>query len=92
MLREALITSDSPALAKLLRSYADSSRKAAVVEKRLPAAPGKRPTGESSYAITVSVSAERPEPYVVSVPIAKDDLDLAHATVPAGLHVVAWKR
>ena len=26
------------------------------------------------------------------VPVADDDLDLAHATVRAGLHLVAWRR
>ena len=95
VMREALITCDSIELAKLLRSYADSTRRATVVEKRLPAAPGKKATGESAYSISVSVSPSLParaQSYTVSVPIAKDDLDIAHATVPAGLQIVAWKR
>jgi hypothetical protein len=29
---------------------------------------------------------------LLEVPIAKDDLDLAAAKVPAGLHAKAWKR
>jgi hypothetical protein len=29
---------------------------------------------------------------LLEVPIVKDDLDLAAATVPAGLHVKAWTR
>jgi hypothetical protein len=32
------------------------------------------------------------EQTLLEVPIAKDDLDLAATTVPAGLHVKAWKR
>jgi hypothetical protein len=95
VLREALITCDSVELATLLRSYADSTHRATVVEKRLPAAPGKKAPVDPAYSIAVSVSPSdpsRPESYTVTVPIAKDDLDLAHATMPAGLHIVAWKR
>jgi hypothetical protein len=32
-----------------------------------------------------------PAEYTISIPIARDDLDLAHASVPAGLHIAAWK-
>jgi hypothetical protein len=95
VMREALITCDNRDLAKLLRSYADSMRKATVVEKRLLPAAGKKATGESAYSIAVTISPSFPSPpatYTVSVPITKDDLDIAHATASAGLHVVAWKR
>jgi hypothetical protein len=32
-----------------------------------------------------------PAEYTISIPIARDDLDLAHASVAAGLHIAAWK-
>jgi hypothetical protein len=92
---EALITCDNRELAQLLRSYADATRKATLVEHRLPSVPGKKTTGESAHSITVSMSPSYPSPptnYTVSVPIAKDDLDLAHATASASLHIAAWKR
>jgi hypothetical protein len=95
VMREALITCDNRELATLLRSYADSTRKATAVEKRLPPAPGKKATGESSYSIAVSVSPSfpsAPATYNVTVPITKDDLDIAHATMSPGLRIVAWKR
>ena len=27
-----------------------------------------------------------------SIPLVKDDLDVAHAQVPAGMHIAAWRR
>jgi hypothetical protein len=95
VIREAMITCDQRELAQLLRSYADSTRKATLVEHPILAAPGKKATGESSHSITFSVSPNFPSPpatYTVSIPIAKDDLDVAHATASAGLHVALWKR
>jgi hypothetical protein len=81
VIREALITCDNRNLATLLRSYADSTRKAIVNEK--------------PYSITVTVSptlASPPASYTVTIPIAKDDLDFAHATTAPALHIAPWKR
>ncbi len=73
VVREALITCDSPKLARLLRSYADTTRKLTV---------------DANNRITLSISPS----HTASVPIAKDDLDVARATTSAGLHLTAWKR
>ena len=88
VIREALITCDNGDLATLLRSYADSTHKAIVNEKPLP-------KGGSSYSITVTVGPTLPSPpasYAVTIPIAKDDLDFAHATTSPALHIAPWKR
>jgi hypothetical protein len=95
VMREALITCDRPELAQLLRSYADTTHKAALEEHRIPAVPGKKATGESAYRITIGLHPNYPSPpaaYTINIPVAKDDLDLAHATTSAGLHIAVWKR
>lgn len=84
LIREALITCDDTDRAKLLRSYADSSRTLA----------GPMP-GSSDQSLTLAISQNFPSPpntVIVTVPIASDDLDLAHAKVPAGLHIAAFQR
>jgi hypothetical protein len=66
----------------MLRSFADASRSVALVET-------------PARALKVSISQNYPSaPATVSltVPIAHDDLDLAHAPMPAHLHIVSWKR
>jgi hypothetical protein len=76
---EALLTCDDADRARLLRSYADVTRTL---------------TG-SLEGLTLSFSQNYPSPpaiVAVSVPIANDDLDLAHAKLPAGLHLAAFKR
>jgi hypothetical protein len=82
VLREALITSDDPKQAQSLRSFADASRAVALV-------------ASPTQALRISISQNYPStPATVSltVPIAHDDLDLAHAQMPAHLHVASWKR
>ena len=84
VIREALITCDNRGRALDLRSYADSTRGLSLAE---------RPDGQQ--ALRVSFRANYPSPpnaAVVSIPIAKDDLDLADAELPAGLHVAAFRR
>jgi len=73
VLREAIITCDSPTIARLLRSYADTTRKLTV---------------DSNHRIMISISPS----HTVAVPIAKDDLDVAHAITSTGLHVTVWNR
>jgi hypothetical protein len=82
VLREALITSDDPKQAQTLRSFADASRSVTVVET-------------PARALKISISQNYPSaPATVSltVPIAHDDLDLAHTQMPAHLHIASWKR
>jgi hypothetical protein len=79
VIREALITCDDPMRARLLRSYEDESRTLA-----------GNPQG-----VTISFSQNYPSPpdvTTVTVPILNDDMDLARAKLPAGLHIAAWKR
>ena len=88
VIRETLITCDKTDLATLLRSFADATRKVTVAEHRLPAA-------QSTNSIRISIIPNYPSPpaeYAITIPIVKDDLDLAHVTARAGIHLVAWKR
>ena len=81
--REALITCDDPKLAQLLRSYAD--------ETRIMTHGG----GGNSQILRLSFSQNFPAPaatIAVVIPIAGDDLDLAHAQMPPRMHITAWKR
>jgi 2-phospho-L-lactate guanylyltransferase (CobY/MobA/RfbA family) len=80
VIREALITCDDAKQAQLLRSYADSERTV---------------TREPSGAIKISISQSYPSPpntIAITIPVAKDDLDVTHAQAPARIHVAAWKR
>jgi hypothetical protein len=82
VLREVLITSDDPKQAQALRSFADASRSMTLVET-----PGR--------ALKIAISQNYPSPpatVALTVPIVHDDLDLAHAQMPAHLHVALFKR
>ena len=77
VLREALITSDDPKQAQMLRSFADASRSVTLVET-----PGR--------ALKISISQNYPSApatVALTIPIVRDDLDLAHAQMPPHLHV-----
>ncbi len=79
VIREALVTCDDPKRAQLLRSYADASRTLT----------------HDATGIRLAISENYPAPRTlatVTLPVANDDLDLAHAQTPAGIHVTAWKR
>jgi hypothetical protein len=79
VIREALLTCDDPQRARLLRSYEDTTRVLA----------------GTPQGLTLSISQNYPSPpdtVTVAVPILNDDLDLARAKLPSGLHVAAWKR
>jgi hypothetical protein len=89
VIREALLTSDDPKQAVMLRSYADASREVALVEHQ---ASGK---GEPSRSLRISIRQNYPSApatVTVTIPAVKDDLDIAHAQLPARLHLAAWKR
>lgn len=82
VMREALITSDDPKQAQILRSFADASRSVTLLE-----APAR--------ALKISISQNYPSaPATISitVPILRDDLDLTHAQLPARLHLAVFKR
>jgi hypothetical protein len=81
VIREALITSDDPKQAQSLRSFADASRS---VTLEAPAS-----------ALKISISQNYPSApatVTLTIPIVRDDLDLAHAQMPEHLHVAAFKR
>jgi hypothetical protein len=83
VMREALITCTDTARAQLLRSYADTMRTMTLVE------------GTAGRQLRVVFEDGYPSPpkiTVVLIPIVKDDLDITHAQLPAGLHAIAWKR
>lgn len=92
VIREALLTCDDPKKAQLLRSYADSTRTLTEVEDTA----GVTQRGsEPRRSLKLSISQNYPSPPAplnVLFPIAGDDLDLAHAQLPSGLHLLAWKR
>jgi hypothetical protein len=82
VLREALIASDDPKQAQALKSLADATRTITLVDT-------------PARALRISISQNYPSaPATVSitVPIVRDDLDLAQAQLPAHLHVAALKR
>jgi hypothetical protein len=78
--REALITCENIERAQVLRSFADTTFELAAVNKsiRITLTPFD-PTGHTPSA-------------VITIPVVNDDLDLAHARLPVGVHVAAWKR
>jgi hypothetical protein len=94
-LREALVTCDDPNQAAQMRSYADENRSLAEVESA-PArtAAGARP-GEPVRTLRLVFSDSFPSPLntkEVVIPLQGDDLDLAHAQLPAKVHIAVWKR
>jgi hypothetical protein len=83
VIREALLTSDDRQQAALLRSFADVTRTLVLQEAK------------STRALKLTFSQDYPSPanpLDVVIPVAGDDLDLAHAQLPARLHLAAWKR
>ena len=82
VMREALITSDDPKQAQMLRSFADANRSVTLLE-----APTR--------ALKISISQNYPSATAtisITVPILRDDLDLTHAQLPAHLHLAVFKR
>jgi hypothetical protein len=85
VIREALLTCDNAQKAALLRSLADATRTLSLVED--PSQPTR--------TLKLYISEDFPSPsnaVEVRIPVRNDDLDLAHAQLPAGLHLAAWKR
>ena len=79
VVREALVTCDDPKRAQLLRSYADAGRTLTY--------------GAAGIRLAINENYPVPRTLVtITLPVANDDLDLAHTQTPAGLHVAAWTR
>ena len=95
VLREVLLTCDDAERAALLRSYDDMTRMLSMVEgpPAAPAAKGK--SSEPSRTLKLSFSENYPSAantQDVLIPVRGDDLDLAHAQLPARMHAVVWRR
>ena len=81
ILREALLTCDDPKQAVLYRSLADVTQTLVM----------------SDLAQTLQMTIKQNYPsaantLVITIPVANDALDLAHAVLPPRLHLAAWKR
>jgi hypothetical protein len=95
VLREALITADDPKKAHLLRSYNDTTRTVTKVERETGVAAAGKRAPEPARSLRITFNENFPSPpnaTAIVIPIVKDDLDLAHATVPLKMRVAAWKR
>lgn len=87
IVRELLITCDDLKQAPQLRSLADESRTLIVADSSKSKTP--------SYALKLTFSNSypaAPNPIDVVIPVANDDLDLAHAQLPAHLHLAPYVR
>ncbi len=82
LIREALITSDDPKQGQLLRSFADATRAVTLVDA---------PTRALKISLSQNYPAA-PATVTITIPIVRDDLDIAHAQLPAHLHVRALTR
>lgn len=85
VVREALVTCDDPRKAALLRSYADTTRTLSLVEDVA------QPTRTLRLYFNVNYPSP-PDPVEVRIPVRNDDLDLAHAVLPKGMHISVFKR
>ena len=79
VIREALITCDNAKQAVDLRSFADANRTVSYAGHSLRIAISQNyPSAPATVAITI--------------PVVKDDLDVAHIQAPPTIHAAAWKR
>ena len=94
VVREALLTCEDPKRAEAYRSLADEERRVEYVEGPVPPAQGKtQPEPARAIKITWSQAfPSPPNPVSAQIPVAGDDLDLAHPKLPACMHAAAWKR
>jgi hypothetical protein len=83
VLREVLITSDDPKQAVMLRSFADATRTVTAV--------GSEPVRGLRLSISQNYPSA-PATVTITIPIVKDELDLARAQAPLHVHLAAWKR
>lgn len=83
VIRETILTCEDPARAAELRSYFDEERTLETTDR----VGGRylRVTFRGSYP-------NRPDEKVITIPITKSGLDLAHAAMPPGFHLSFWER
>lgn len=82
VIRRATLTHDDPQQARLLRSYADSTRTLSLLD-----------SPQQTLKIAISQSYPSPPATVtIQIPILHDDLDLAHAKLPAKFHLRTLER
>jgi hypothetical protein len=82
VIREALLTHEDPKQAALLRSFADATRTT-------------RSLDSPALGVRLTILHNFPaksEPVTIEIPIAGDTLDLAHAQLPAKMHLTAFRR
>jgi hypothetical protein len=87
LVRELLITCDDTKQAPQLRSLADETRTLIVADS----SKGKTPSYSLKLTFSNSYPAA-PNPIDVVIPVANDDLDVAHAQLPAHLHLAPYVR
>jgi hypothetical protein len=101
VIRQGLITCDDAERARALRSYWDTTRELTLVLTLVQGPPqAKKPDAKGwpdpTLTLKLTWSAEPPDaphPVTALIPIAAgDDLDLAHARLPPGFHIVDWQR
>ena len=95
VIREALLTADDPRRAVLLRSYADVTRSVSMSEEAPTGAPAAAKKAEPSRVLKILFRENYPSPpnpVELAIPIQNDDLDLAHARLPAGIRAAIWRR
>lgn len=96
IIREALLTCDDPRRAAQFRSFADETRELSMLATAAAGtAAAKGKPREPSGTLKLSFSESYPSPpntTEVQIPLQGDDLDLAHAKLPAGMHATAWRR
>ena len=93
IVREALVTCDDPKRASLLRSLADSTQ--ALTDVVTPPDTARDKNAAPRHALRLSIQQNYPSPpnlLEILIPIAADDLDLAHAKLPPGIRLAPWKR
>jgi hypothetical protein len=87
LVRELLVTCDDPKQAPQLRSLADETRTLIVADSSR----GKTPSYSLKLTFSNSYPAA-PNPIDVVIPVVNDDLDVAHAQLPAHLHLATYVR
>jgi hypothetical protein len=95
VIRETLVTCDDPDRAAVYRSYADETRELVLQTGPMPVATKGKEYPEPTRTLQLTFSQSfpsPPEPASVFIPVSGDDLDLAHAKLPACVHATAWKR
>ena len=79
VMHEWLLTCDDPKRAQLLKSYSDVTRRLSV--------------GDQTLTLGFRENYPSPaNPIDIVIPIAGDDLDIAHASLPPRIHLTSWRR